>query len=93
MEIIEYICEKCGNNQSYKKFFQGKEYGECTKCGNLTYNHYVSKKQLIRCPYCNSYKVEKISKTTKITHTALFGLASMKKVNSNWHCNNCKSDF
>lgn len=49
--------------------------------------------QNIQCPYCKSANIKKISTTSKVTNTAVLGLAAMKKVNSNWHCNNCKSDF
>lgn len=49
--------------------------------------------QNIQCPYCNSTNLKKISTTSKVANTALLGMAAMGKVNSNWHCNNCNSDF
>lgn len=95
MEIVEYKCEKCGNDKSYRKKNDCIEYGECTKCGAMTYNKKIAepKQALVRCPYCNSYKVEKISKVSKAAYIATLGILSMGKVSKQWHCNNCKSDF
>lgn len=95
MEIIDCICEKCGNDKSYKKEIENLEYGECTKCGDMTYYKRLAppEKPLVRCPYCNSYKVEKISTMTKAAHAALFGVLSFNKISKEWHCKNCKSDF
>lgn len=101
---IEIECPRCGCKTSYQKILGNNtaEFGECTSCGKMTYHKQLnelntqnvfSNPQNIQCPYCKSTNVKKISATSKVTHTALFGLASMKKVNSNWHCNNCKSDF
>ncbi|MBR1781128.1 MAG: hypothetical protein IJ751_07005 [Oscillospiraceae bacterium] len=95
MEIIECKCEKCGNDKSYKKKINNLEYGECTKCGAMTYSRALTapKQQLVRCPYCNSYEVEKISQVTKAANVAAFGIFSLGKVTKQWHCNNCKSNF
>jgi len=46
----------------------------------------------ITCPYCQSTKTKKISTTSRVVSTGLFGLAS-KKVGKQWHCNKCGSDF
>lgn len=47
----------------------------------------------VKCPYCNSTDVKKISGTSKVGSVALFGIFAMGKVSKNYHCNNCKSDF
>ena len=47
---------------------------------------------LIECPYCHSMNTSKIGTVSRMTSTAMFGLAS-KKIGKQWHCNNCKSDF
>lgn len=47
---------------------------------------------LIYCPYCNSVDTSKISTTSKVVNTAIFGIFGTKR-HKQWHCNNCKSDF
>ena len=95
MEIIDYKCKECGNDKSYKKILKNLEYGECTKCGKMTYNKMLSpsKSILVRCPYCHSTNTKKISTTSKVGSVALFGIFAAGKVAKEWHCNNCKSDF
>ena len=46
----------------------------------------------IKCPYCTSTNVEKISTVNRVVSTGIFGLAS-KKIGKQYHCKNCKSDF
>lgn len=46
-----------------------------------------------KCPYCKSTKTKKISSMSKAGSVALFGIFAMGKVNKQWHCNNCGSDF
>lgn len=47
---------------------------------------------VIKCPYCSSTDISKISVISRIVSTGLFGLGS-KKVGKQWHCNQCNSDF
>ena len=47
----------------------------------------------VRCPYCNSTNIKKITTGSKVAHTALFGIFSMSRNSKQWHCNSCKSDF
>lgn len=47
---------------------------------------------MVYCPYCNSVNTTKISTTSKVVNTALFGILGTKR-NKQWHCNNCNSDF
>ena len=46
----------------------------------------------IRCPYCQSTNVNKISTAGRVVSVGLFGLGS-SKIGKQWHCNQCKSDF
>ena len=46
----------------------------------------------VECPYCNSTNTSKIGTVSRMTSTAMFGLAS-KKIGKQWHCNSCGSDF
>ena len=50
-------------------------------------------KPIVTCPYCKSTNTKKISNTSKAMSVGLFGIFGMSKVNKQWHCNNCKSDF
>lgn len=47
----------------------------------------------VTCPYCNSINTKKISSISKVGNVALFGVFAMGKVNKQWHCNRCGSDF
>lgn len=47
---------------------------------------------MVKCPYCQSSSVTKISTAGRVVSVGLFGLAS-GKIGKQWHCNNCKSDF
>ncbi|MCM1416374.1 MAG: hypothetical protein NC430_10680 [bacterium] len=47
----------------------------------------------LRCPYCKSANVKKISGMSKAGSVALFGVFAAGKVSKNYHCNQCGSDF
>lgn len=47
----------------------------------------------VECPYCHATNTKKISGMSKAGSVALFGIFAMGKVNKQWHCNNCNSDF
>lgn len=51
------------------------------------------KTPIVTCPYCQSTNTKKISSMSKAGSVALFGIFAMGKVNKQWHCNDCKSDF
>lgn len=100
IETVDVKCPKCGNPQSYKKILliNNSEFGECTKCGTLTYSKMPTQKTynstpIVKCPYCNSTNTKKISEMSKAASVAVFGVFAMGKVSKQWHCNNCKSDF
>lgn len=46
----------------------------------------------ITCPYCKSTNTKKIGVISRSVSIGLFGLGS-KKINKQWHCNHCGSDF
>ena len=99
MDIIKAKCPRCGNEDSYQKFTDNSEFGECTKCGWMTYHKWIGtppttiKTVEVKCPYCNSTNTKKISEMSKAASVAVFGVFAMGKVSKQWHCNNCKSDF
>lgn len=53
---------------------------------------YINNPNLIKCPYCKSVNVKKITTTSRAVSIGAVGLAS-GKIGKQWHCNNCKSDF
>ena len=46
----------------------------------------------VRCPFCNTTNVKKISGTSKAISILGFGILS-NKIGKQWHCNDCGSDF
>lgn len=46
----------------------------------------------VKCQYCNSTNVQKITTTSKVVNTALFGIFGTKR-HKQLHCNNCGADF
>ena len=46
----------------------------------------------VKCVFCNSANVYRISITSKIANTALLGIFGQKRKHQ-WHCNDCNSDF
>ena len=97
--VIEFLCPFCGNNQSEITKKDGYyEYGTCTFCGKRTYfKDFLSKTvdtyQPVRCPYCSSTNVTKITTASKVKNTLLFGAFAISKNSKEWRCHNCKSDF
>ena len=47
----------------------------------------------VECPYCHATNVKKITDTSKVVHTAIFGIFSISRNSKQWHCNSCNSDF
>lgn len=52
-----------------------------------------SNKFNIECPYCHATNIKKITNTSKVVHTAVFGIFSMGRNAKSFHCNNCGADF
>lgn len=55
-------------------------------------NNNQKEQNTIKCPYCQSTNVTKISTAGRVASVGLFGLGS-SKIGKQWHCKNCKSDF
>lgn len=53
---------------------------------------HISNNSGVKCPYCKSTNTSKISTSSKVANTVLFGIFGTKR-HKQWHCNNCKSDF
>ena len=48
---------------------------------------------LPRCPTCQSTKIHKISKLSKAGDAIFWGVFAIGKVNKQWHCDNCGSEW
>lgn len=48
----------------------------------------ISSSNIPKCPTCSSTNLKKISVTSKVTNTALFGIFGTKR-HKTFHCNNC----
>lgn len=60
----------------------------------LKSNSNISKpiKTVVKCPYCHSDNTKKISTTSKVINTVIWGPFGSKRFKE-WHCNKCNSDF
>ena len=75
-----------GNNN----YESDKEYWE--RINQHTISKDISTNQAVECPYCKSNNTKKISTTSRVISTSLFGLGS-KKLGKQYHCNKCGADF
>jgi len=51
-----------------------------------------SKEKSVECPYCHSKNTKKITTTSKVVNTAVWGIFGTKR-HKQWHCSKCGSDF
>ncbi len=95
-----HICKKCGKEM---EFWCTEELdsitGKVIQNENIkSDNEKVDVKKIVtgiptvECPYCHSTNTKKISGTSKVINTAIFGILGTKR-HKQWHCNQCKSDF
>jgi DNA-directed RNA polymerase subunit RPC12/RpoP len=95
---VEIECPKCGHNVSVRKKIKNlMEYATCEKCGEITYKKLnesvLNSAPQVKCTYCNSTDVKKITTASKVGSAALFGIFSVGKLTKEWHCNKCNSNF
>ena len=62
-----------------------------TKTNNVSAIRSISNPK-VECPYCHSINTTKITTTTKVVNTAIWGIFGTKR-HKEWHCNACRSDF
>lgn len=97
-------CEKCGHDESSVIVIEGPfgsvTMGQCNKCKGKTFeyssgeiNNRETNAYNIKCPFCQSGNVQKISEASKLASAVAFGVFSLGKVTKTWHCNNCGSNF
>lgn len=90
-EQFSTICPECNVEMVCveKKFVSKEEEEKRERELNRKFSH---PSPLVTCPYCSSVNTSKISTTSKVVNTAIFGIFGTKR-HKQWHCNDCKSDF
>lgn len=84
METRSRICKKL----EYKTFISNpfrRNYFKVCKAANTVVQELLNKP---KCPTCNSQNIKKISATSKVVNTAVFGIFGTKR-HKQFHCNNC----
>lgn len=97
-QIIDYKCPFCDNDKAELYRSNIIEVCTCAFCGERIYCKDLVLKtndvyKPVRCPYCNSTSVSKISNAKKVGLTAMFGIFAIGKTTKQWHCSSCDSDF
>ena len=71
-------------NHLYHKMKAREELNEAFR----RYSHTVGTENTPKCPTCQSARIHKISASSKVINTALFGLFGSKR-HKTFHCDNC----
>lgn len=79
---IPQICKKCGDKLEFERDF--------TRDTELARQY--REEHTIKCTYCKSTNITKISAISRSLSFGLLGFGS-SKVGKQWHCNSCGSDF
>lgn len=90
-------CPTCGNDISntileLSKIEERKSKEDSQRIHSNNKNYASQTNNKPHCPYCQSTNIKKITATSRIGSSIMFGVAS-KKIGKQWHCNNCGSDF
>lgn len=92
-EAIKYIkdffeCDVDTAKDAFEIF--KKEMGPPPSPQQIAYANAVARESLNKpkCPTCQSINLKKISTTSKVVNTAMFGLLGTKRYKT-FHCNNC----
>lgn len=93
-EIKAFSYKRSNSNDSwgnyFKNFDQAKQNGATDEVAAKAAMNGTS--NFVKCPYCGSCDVKKISTGSRVVSVSMTGLAS-KKIGKQWHCNNCNSNF
>lgn len=94
-------CKTCKNEMKFAGEFNYNPKNGLSAIKNSNFNNKANKnnvekniptKTVVECPYCHSKKTKKITTTSKILDTTIFGIFGTKR-HKQWHCNDCGSDF
>lgn len=97
-QLTDDVADRYGDD--LKQHMQAK-YGKGSKlyeeqvvqdCINAERARKQENSNTVKCQYCNSTNVQKITTTSKVVNTALFGIFGTKR-HKQFHCNNCGADF
>ena len=92
-QIVNIKCQKCGCETSEIIPTENGTAAMCTQCMNIIkLNDSKILLSQVECPYCHSTNTSKITTSSKVVNTALWGILGTKRY-KNYHCNNCHSDF
>lgn len=85
-------CSKC-NFQLVKLSNENRQLDKkMNEINKQTQEYQEQQTSKVKCPYCNSTDVSKISTAGRVVSVGLFGLGS-SKIGKQWHCKKCGSDF
>ena len=91
---INTKCKVCGNEMefSYAYKYNPNNGLNAIKNSNIKHTTIIQSKPEVTCPYCHTTNVKKITTTSKVVNTVIFGIFGTKR-HKQWHCNSCGSDF
>lgn len=75
------------NPEEYKIKIAKQQYDK-EEVSRLIQNKRIEQQTIPKCPTCQSIDIRKISATSKVVNTAMFGVAGTKR-HKTFHCNNC----
>lgn len=80
--------------QDFEDYLQSKRIEQLSKYKEASKNNIETKKSddVPKCPICGSLKIQKISSMNRAVNIAIWGIFSTK-INKQWHCTKCGSNF
>lgn len=75
------------NPEEYKIKIAKQQYDK-EEVSRLIQNKRIEQQTIPKCPTCQSIDIRKISATSKVVNTAMFGVVGTKRYKT-FHCNNC----
>lgn len=80
--------------QDFEDYLQSKRLEQYTQYKDVhSANHVdITTDNTPKCPICGSHHLEKISLTSRAVSIAVLGMLSTK-INKQWHCNDCGTNF
>jgi len=87
-EEFNGICKCCGQ----KMILDKNKWWLSENLANTKMSNQNNSNPTIECPYCHSTNTKKITTTSKVLNTTIWGFFGTKRFKE-WHCNECGSDF
>lgn len=88
--VEKYNCNSDDARIVCEYFFDGTPFPSTLSPDEIAYNNAIAREWLNKpkCPTCGSRNLKKISTTSKVLNTAMFGILGTKR-NRQFHCSNC----